>query len=57
VRQALRKLLGDEVVWFEPKPRPVGYELTAQTRLGPLFNEHGAQESLSRLHPIRIVLV
>lgn len=42
VRQVLRKLLGDEVLWIEPKPD--GYELTAETRLGPLFNGHGAQE-------------
>jgi hypothetical protein len=35
VRQVLRVLLGDEVLWCEPKP--AGYELTAETRLGPLF--------------------
>jgi len=55
VRQVLRKLLGDEVLWFEPGRD--GYELTAQTRLGALFNGRGAQESLPRLHPLRIVLV
>lgn len=43
VRQVLRKLLGDgEVLWFEPSDG--GYELTGETRLGPLFNSHGAQE-------------
>jgi hypothetical protein len=44
VRQVLRVLLGDEALWFEPKPD--GYELTAETRLGPLFNSHGAQDAL-----------
>ena len=43
VRQVLRVLLGDEVLWFEPQEGS-GYEVTAETRLGPLFNSHGAQE-------------
>ena len=35
-RAAIKKLLGDEVIWFAPKPNN-RYELTALTRLGPLF--------------------
>jgi len=44
-RQVLRVLLGDEVLWFEPQVG--GYKLTAETRFGPPFKSHGAQE-LSR---------
>ena len=36
-RQALRRLLGDQVVWFTPLEGG-GYELRAETRLGPLFD-------------------
>ena len=35
-RQALRKLLGDNTLWFEPVNG--GYRLTGETRLGPLFD-------------------
>ena len=37
-RQALRKLLGDNTLWFEPMNG--GYRLTGETRLGPLFDEN-----------------
>lgn len=38
-RQALRRLLGNETMWFEPVER--GYVLTGETRLGPLFQGCG----------------
>jgi hypothetical protein len=39
----LRDLLGDECLWYEPQEGG-SYEVTAETRLGPLFDSHGAQE-------------
>jgi len=35
-RAAIRKLLGDNVIWFESKPDG-RYELSAETRVRPLF--------------------
>jgi hypothetical protein len=52
VRQVLRVLLGDEVLWFEPQEGG-SYELTAETRLGLLFNSLGAQELSRGLLSIR----
>ena len=52
-RQALRKLLGDNTFWFEPLDDG-GYQLTGETRLGPLFEGcreiRGAEDSLPELY-------
>jgi hypothetical protein len=41
VRQVLRKLLGEGMLWFEPVESG-GYRLTGETRLGSLFKGCGA---------------
>ena len=58
-RQVPRKLLGDEVLWFEALDGG-GYRVTGETVLGPLFEGcgavSGAQDALPDLYLERIPL-